>query len=91
MLATCGNDNVLRVWSSSTGDCLKEMSHHSKEVSSVAWLPDSKLTYIATFIVYALAELGNHINVTAGLMIRPCTVLTQFLIARGLRLVQHPG
>lgn len=43
MLATCGNDMILRLWSSSSGDCLQEMSHHSKEVSSVAWLPDSTL------------------------------------------------
>lgn len=42
MLATCGNDMILRLWNSSTGECLQEMSHHSKEVSSVAWLPDSE-------------------------------------------------
>ena len=49
MLATCGNDNVLRVWSSSSGECIQEMSHHSKEVSSVAWLPDSKSLYHSVY------------------------------------------
>ena len=55
MLATCGNDNVLRVWSSTTGECVKEMTHHSKEVSSVAWLPDSKTLGLPCLLVAATA------------------------------------
>ncbi|KAL3133283.1 hypothetical protein ABBQ38_007163 [Trebouxia sp. C0009 RCD-2024] len=65
MLATCGNDNSLRVWSSSTGDCVKEMTHHSKEVSSVAWLPDSKRLVTGSHDKYMmLTDIQGHVQRT---------------------------
>ena len=42
MLATCGQDRILRLWSSEDGRCIQELSHHTQQVSAVAWLPDSE-------------------------------------------------
>ena len=42
MLASCGQDRILRLWSSEDGRCIQELSHHTQQVSAVAWLPDSE-------------------------------------------------
>lgn len=48
LLATAGNDHTLRLWNAETGACMRELGHHSQQVSALAWLPDSELPF--TFV-----------------------------------------
>ena len=86
MLATCGNDNSLRVWSSSSGECLKDMTHHSKEVSSVAWLPDSeahKVHYLHLHRPVICHAAGRRLAGTAGYAYQARNKLLRTLLQKG--------
>jgi len=41
-LLTCGNDAVVRLWDTSTGQALSLYGRHSAAVTACAWMPDGK-------------------------------------------------
>jgi WD40 repeat protein len=42
ILASCGQDSHVRLWSPTTSSCIKVLRHHSDPVLSASWLPDNK-------------------------------------------------
>src|SRR5262245_42601466 len=41
-LATCGNDNLVKLWSVENGTLIRELSGHTSHVYNVAYLPDGQ-------------------------------------------------
>lgn len=42
ILASCGQDSQVRLWSPTAAPCIKVLRHHSDPVLSASWLPDNK-------------------------------------------------
>lgn len=41
-----GNDNVVKIWSPTTGELIRNLTGHSKGISDIAWTSDS--VYLAS-------------------------------------------
>ncbi|CAN0556536.1 unnamed protein product, partial [Ectocarpus sp. 12 AP-2014] len=48
MLASCGNDHSVKVWSVHSGQCLHDLREHTHVVESVAFAPESAERTLAT-------------------------------------------
>ncbi|CAN0545609.1 unnamed protein product, partial [Ectocarpus sp. 8 AP-2014] len=48
MLASCGNDHSVKVWSVHSGQCLHDLREHTHVVESVAFAPESAERILAT-------------------------------------------
>ena len=55
LMASCSNDQTIRVWSSETKECKMELREHDHVVECIAWAPESATPAINE----ACSESGN--------------------------------
>lgn len=46
LIASCSNDQTVRVWVIATGECKAELRDHDHVVECVAWAPESAVCHI---------------------------------------------
>ena len=46
LLASCSNDQTIRIWHTATKECKAELRGHEHVIESVAWAPESSLPHI---------------------------------------------
>ena len=47
LVASCSNDQSVRIWNIASGDCKIELDDHDHVVECVAWGPEAASTYIS--------------------------------------------
>ena len=73
LLASCSNDQTVRVWAVATGECKAELREHEHVVECIAWANESSMPFINEAI-------GNEASQYALLCLRcrlwePCGIL----------------
>ena len=38
----CGNDQLLKLWTLRSGECVRTYARHAESVAACAWLPDGR-------------------------------------------------
>lgn len=66
LLASCSNDQTLRVWVVATGECKAELREHEHVVECLAWAPEATCPAI---------------NEAAGVDVSRCFICNSLLIA----------
>lgn len=46
LLASCSNDQTIRVWAITSGECKAELHEHDHVVECIAWAPESAVSVI---------------------------------------------
>lgn len=46
LIASCSNDQTVRVWLVSSGDCKSELREHEHVIECVTWLPDAAASFV---------------------------------------------
>jgi len=63
-LASCSNDQTVRVWVASTKECKADLRGHEHVVECVSWAPDVALSHIADTcgieVSQGKGERGSH-------------------------------
>jgi len=59
LIASCSNDQTVRVWVVASKECKAELREHEHVVECIAWAPDSAHPTV-------LEATGSEVNVTAA-------------------------
>jgi len=46
LIASCSNDQTVRVWVIGTGECKSELREHEHVIECVSWLPDAAASFV---------------------------------------------
>jgi len=46
LIASCSNDQTVRVWAIGTGECKTELREHQHVVECVSWVPDAAASIV---------------------------------------------
>jgi len=46
LIASCSNDQTIRVWVIGTGECKSELREHEHVIECVSWLPDVAASFV---------------------------------------------
>ena len=47
LLASCSNDQTVRIWAVSSGECKAELREHDHVVECIAWAPECAVPFIS--------------------------------------------
>jgi len=46
LIASCSNDQTVRVWVISSGECKAELREHEHVIECITWVPDSAASFV---------------------------------------------
>ena len=72
LIASCSNDQTVRVWVVSTGECKTELCEHEHVVECVTWVPDTAATFVNE-------AAGNEVSRAAESMLPRLCVITNMI------------
>ena len=72
LIASCSNDQTVRVWVVSTGECKTELCEHEHVVECVTWVPDTAATFVNE-------AAGNEVSRAAESMLPCLCVITNMI------------
>ena len=66
LLASCSNDQTIRVWSAETKECKAELREHEHVVECIAWAPESATSSIKEAVQETGSSVAANANSTSG-------------------------
>jgi len=46
LIASCSNDQTVRVWATGSGECKAELREHEHVVECISWVPDVAASFV---------------------------------------------
>ena len=83
-IATCSNDQSVRIWATQTKECKADLREHDHVVECIAWAPESATAAIREATASSAGE-SNSVNNSSGKMGSSTAALNGPFLASGSR------